>query len=54
MTQVTVGEKMGDADVQVMAGLDSGATVVVSPPDTVQTGSRIKATAEDGESDGDA
>lgn len=54
MTQVTVGGKMGDADVQVMAGLDSGATVVVSPPDTLQTGSRIKAKAEDGESDGDA
>ena len=54
MTPVTVGEKMADADVQVMSGLDSGATVVVSPPDTLQTGSRIKAKAEDGESDGDA
>ena len=54
MTPVTVGEEMGESDVQVMSGLDSGATVVVSPPDTLQTGSRIKAKGEDGESDGDA
>lgn len=54
MTPVSVGEKMGDADVQVMSGVEAGATVVVSPPDTLQNGSRIKAKAEDDETDGDA
>ena len=52
MTPVTVGEKMGDADVQVTSGLDSGATVVVSPPETLEAGHRIKVKPEE-ETDGD-
>ena len=53
MTPVGTGEKLGEADIQVTSGLEAGASVVVSPPEAMRTGARVKlTTGADGDGGG--
>ena len=48
-TAVTPGDALGEDERQVTAGLQAGATVVLDPPDSMKTGTPVKASGDGGQ-----